>query len=276
MILNKIQILVFFLLLGLGAFAQKTSQNIYDFEHSKEYAGYLMNSRQYDFAAEEYERLVFMKPEDSAFKILLLTALRKNESYEKGISKWNYFQSENTGFDESLNAELIKILLLADSLEQAIFFTKKEEFLDPVFAGKAEVYAAALQLKTPLFEKVEQLSEAEKFNAFFTKVENRKSKSPGVATALSVIVPGAGKAYAGQWKDGMISLIFVGLNAWQAQRRFSKDGIKNPWAWFHAGVGTGFYIGNIYGSHKAARRYNQKQKSILKHEAQTLVFPFLD
>lgn len=257
-------------------FAQNDAENIYDFEHSLKYADYLTNSNQFVLAAEEYERLVFMKPEDSGLRISLLKTLRKAEKYGEGIKKWNYFQSEKSVYDKELNAEFIKMLLLADSLSLAEKKIAEKDFLESNFKKSALIYSAVLQLKSATDEDLSSIAEAEKFQFFFKKIENQKSRNPWLASAFSTIIPGSGKAYAGQWKDGFISLIFVGVNAWQTQRKFSNEGIESFWGWFHASVGTGFYIGNIYGSHKAARRFNQKQKLNLKHEAKALVFPLLD
>ena len=89
-------------------FAQNDTENIYDFAHSLKYADYLINSNQFDLAAEEYERLVFMKQEDAGLKISLLKTLRKAERYNEGIKKWNYFQAEKSFYDKELKCRIYK------------------------------------------------------------------------------------------------------------------------------------------------------------------------
>ena len=106
--------------------------------------------------------------------------------------------------------------------------------------------------------------------------ERSKKKNPWVAAALSVPVPGLGKVYVGEWKDGLISLLFVGVNTWQAYRRFDREGTDTFWGWVHGGFALGFYTGNIYGAHKAARRHNKQAAKQLQHETQALLFPLLD
>ena len=82
--------------------------------------------------------------------------------------------------------------------------------------------------------------------------------------------------YAGEWKDGVISLLLVGVNAWSAYRRFDREGLDTFWGWVQGGFAIGFYAGSIYGSHKAARRHNQQQFNRLKHDSEAIVFPVLD
>ena len=125
----------------------------------------------------------------------------------------------------------------------------------------------------PATEKIPRRTELEKL---IKRGERSKKKNPWVATALSVPVPGLGKVYAGEWKDGLISLLFVGINTWQAYRRFDQEGIDTFWGWVHGGFALGFYTGNLYGSHKAARRQNQKKFNRLQHDTEALVFPVLD
>ena len=101
-------------------------------------------------------------------------------------------------------------------------------------------------------------------------------KSPLLAASLSAVIPGAGKAYTKDWADGVVSLVFVGLNTWQAWRRFDREGANTVWGYVHGGFALGFYVGNIYGSHKAARMFNNRQKLRLRHETEHLIYPVLD
>ena len=78
------------------------------------------------------------------------------------------------------------------------------------------------------------------------------------------------------WNWLRISLEKIRVNTWQAYRRFDKEGADTFWGWIHGGFALGFYTGNLYGSHKAARRQNQKKFNRLQHDTEALVFPVLD
>lgn len=81
-------------------------------------------------------------------------------------------------------------------------------------------------------------------------------KNPYWAGIMSAVVPGSGKMYAGRFKDGLFSLILVGLTGVVAYEGFHHDGLKSWEGWLFGSLSTGFYAGNIYGSVLAARQTN--------------------
>ncbi|HKK42149.1 MAG TPA: hypothetical protein VJ963_07055, partial [Bacteroidales bacterium] len=102
--------------------------------------------------------------------------------------------------------------------------------------------------------------------------ENIRFKSPFVAGAFSAIVPGTGKFYTKNWADGVFSMIFVAGSAWQAYRGFKKHGSASAYGWTFASVSASFYLGNIYGSVKAAKRYNKNRRDEINNQ----VFVFVN
>lgn len=85
-------------------------------------------------------------------------------------------------------------------------------------------------------------------------------KSPRTAALLSV-VPGLGYAYAGHKQTALSAFVVNSLLTYATYSSFQS---RN----YGMGVLTGvfnlsFYIGNIYGSVKSAKRYNQSQKKSL-------------
>ncbi|NPA80719.1 MAG: hypothetical protein GXO29_06700 [Thermotogae bacterium] len=81
-------------------------------------------------------------------------------------------------------------------------------------------------------------------------------KSPAVAAALSALIPGLGKAYAGRWKDGLYSFAInssLALGLYLAARDDSK-----PRMAVYGLAFAYFYLGNIYGSYVAVRKMNER------------------
>jgi len=78
-------------------------------------------------------------------------------------------------------------------------------------------------------------------------------KSPWLAGGLSALVPGAGKACAGRFSDGLYSLALVGSASWFAYRDFEDDGASSVKGGLFGSVGAVLYAGNIYGSVVAVR-----------------------
>jgi TM2 domain-containing membrane protein YozV len=90
-----------------------------------------------------------------------------------------------------------------------------------------------------------------------SKIVNAKEKKPLVAGFLGVI-PGAGYIYSGHTTTGISSLVLNGLLGYATYTSFKSEN-------YGVGILTGmfstaFYIGNISGGYKAAKRYNETQK----------------
>lgn len=84
-----------------------------------------------------------------------------------------------------------------------------------------------------------------------------KNKSATLAGALSII-PGLGYAYTGHKQTALTAFLVNGLISYATYNNFKNQN-------YGMGALTGvfnlsFYIGNIYGASKSAKRYNHKQK----------------
>jgi hypothetical protein len=258
-------------------------QDIFDYANSRAYARYLLQSQQFDLAAEEYERLVFFRPDSDTLRAELLRAYRRGSSPQRGLEQWAKWQLKPMPKTKLLYGEYAKLLLRGGYPAQARTLLAEPGLFDSIQIRRTALFSYMLEQKWPEARRsLQAIPDSDKLprkpdlEMVIKQGEKSKKKSPWVATALSVPVPGLGKAYAGEWKDGIISLVFVGVNTWQAYRRFDSEGLDTFWGWIHGGFALGFYTGNLYGAHKAARRFNQKQKNRLSHVSEAVVFPLLD
>ncbi|TND08614.1 MAG: hypothetical protein FD123_2118 [Bacteroidetes bacterium] len=80
------------------------------------------------------------------------------------------------------------------------------------------------------------------------RLRSIKKKSPFVAGALSAIVPGLGKVYAGKPRHGLAAFTPVAVLGVQAFEAYRKGGIKDARFIGYASLFSVFYLGNIYGS----------------------------
>lgn len=88
------------------------------------------------------------------------------------------------------------------------------------------------------------------------KINNQKEKSPLLAAALSVI-PGAGYWYTGHKQTAVTSFLVNGLLGFATYSNVKKE---NYGMTALTGVfNLSFYLGNITGSAKSAKRYNEQQ-----------------
>jgi hypothetical protein len=244
------------------------SQDLYNEVHSQKYAEYLYSSNQYTLAAEEYERLVFFDKNNVSFKYNLIKSYRLSGDLNSGIRRiFAFYGSSPDTMPPVLAEEFIKLQLLKDSLAVAGKFLEGKNKLS---TEEKTVFLCYRLLLNGDYNSAGILAKdaASTFYSFPTsvikltqKASALKFKSPFIAGSLSTIIPGTGKFYTKNWADGIFSMIFVAGNAWQAYRGFNEHGIKSGYGWTFATLSASFYVGNVFGSVKAARWYNKNIKN---------------
>ncbi len=73
-------------------------------------------------------------------------------------------------------------------------------------------------------------------------------KFPFIAGALSAVVPGLGKVYAGNNAQALSGFLRVGILGAITVENYMRRGIRDPQTLLFAGLFSAFYIGNIWGS----------------------------
>ena len=256
------------------------SQNLYDLDHSLQFADYLYKTKQYDLASEEYERIVFLSPNKQVYKLKLIKSYRLSKQYDFALKKIEYFFNDSIEkLSSNFAEEYIKLLLITNKNKDAFDFLELNKTINPIKKQNYQLSSLFLQKKWKdaynyiLKNAVVKENKINKnLHSLAVKTQEIKYKKPFVAATFSTIIPGAGKIYTKHWKDAIIAFLFVGVNSWQAYRGFDKRGIESAYGWVFASFATGFYIGNIYGSHKSAKKYNQKLDDEIYNEAAKLAF----
>lgn len=253
-------------------------QDLYNPENSKRYAEYLFSSQQHALAAEEFERLVYFNGENIWFKYYLIKSYRLSGDLNSGIHRvYSFYGNSLDTMPQILALEFVKLQLLTDSVPAAETFINRNVNLS---SEEKDIYKSFSLLLSGEYQSASLLAkESSVINPAFPvsvlnltqKAMEIKRKSPFVAATFSAVIPGTGKFYTGNWADGFFSLLFVAGDAWQAYRGFSEHGVKSVYGWVFAGLSTSFYIGNIFGSVKAARRYNNNKKNAIDYQ----VFEFI-
>lgn len=121
--------------------------------------------------------------------------------------------------------------------------------------------------ETEVEEKLKTITEREyqdikaKLNKLNQEMKEQHYKSPYLAGGLAIF-PGLGYAYAGALQTS-ISAFITNLLIWGSVFELGKNELYFSSAAL-AAVGTGFYLGNIYGSvNLAAQSNNNKRKNII-------------
>jgi tetratricopeptide (TPR) repeat protein len=237
-------------------------QDIYDFKHSLRYADYLFDSGDYELATKEYERALFQQ--DTLWVRQRLTvAYRRAGQYTKGLQKIEKMYAARP-LSVFFIEEKIKLLLLSrqfttvdsliqnsDSLNlhQQANWRLKSQLLAKNFTAAQQTLTQSDSTQLPQYRSLRSLLEQQQV---------RPQKSPLLAATMSAIIPGAGKFYTRDWKDGLIGFVFIGSMMFQSYRGFAKKGVESVPGWLYGTVGLGFHLGNIYGSVKSAKQFNNK------------------
>jgi tetratricopeptide (TPR) repeat protein len=257
------KLLVLLFLLACASSLQ--GQNLFDEQNTLKYARYLYQRGNYELAIPEFERLVYFNPSRESYKLHLLNTYFQTQEYDQiktSIDRWFTPQ-----VDPPFSLFYLKALLRQENYEEAQgILSPESRFLFPEenrsayqlvsygLSGQWEQSAricreSALPNPTASFEEYCRIvSTAAQF----------KEKNPYVAAGLSTLVPGLGKVYTRDYADAAVNILFIGLTAFQAYRGFTDDSIRDLQGWIYGGVALSFYLGNIYGSWRAADQYNYR------------------
>ena len=273
---RQLSLLILIVLLPLIRF-HAAGQNIYDPAHTREFAAYLMQSRQYQLASAEWERVLFFSPADSVARLNLVKAFRLSDQPQEGLRRISLWFPQGP-LPLQLSREALQLTLALGDFKSfnplldrsnGLTETEKSEMRLGAWLMEGSWISEPAKKRQPGFPV---LTSDKVLLDLYAKTSAIHRKSPAGAVLLSCIVPGLGKAYAGDWKDGIISLLFVATNAWQSYRGFSKNGISSVSGWIFGTLAAGFYTANLFGSWKSARDYNSIQTDRIRHEAEDILF----
>jgi len=210
-------------------------------------------------AAMELERYLYytQNPSDSVlFKVGLCHQLR--ERYDFAVKSFRMLAADSASqlyHPARLALRYNLMQLNAWSQLRALGFHDDQEFY---FYYLATVHLDDSNIAAPFFEKVDNDSLRQRYLSLERERARLKEKSPLVAGALSVILPGAGKWYLQRQGDALFALGMTSLAAFVSYKAFLRD--LNITGVITSGITLSFYLGSIYGSYIGTTLFNQEQK----------------
>lgn len=242
-------------------------------EQSREYATYLFKNREYDLAFKELDRIVTTQRQDTASMRMFLLSSKRSHQYEAGIRRFEQL-NETSLINSAINTHYYQLLLLNRKLEDLSRHLQNETTSNTTL--KLEMSVSLIQRdwdKTTTLLTTYNAADKVEFQHLLTEAQKMKLKKPWLAGTMSTFIPGSGKIYTGYWKDALFSMLFISTTSYQAYRGFNKKGTSSVYPWVYAGISTGFYLGNIYGSHKSAHTRNHQIKRYVDEKVDALYFP---
>lgn len=269
--IGRIRILIFLLIFSNGiAFSQTVNnlnivENLFDFEHSFEFAQYLESQKAYQMALDEFKRCDEMNPGKVEVREAILRLCAKNEQPELGLKLYESWDYHPYLVPANLRNQYIGLSFLSRDFDR--FERKLKDGL-----GLKEPEKSRIELHLALYKQDWDFAYS-KFEAFEIQhvMESRETFGPvldAISTiryhnptqgALLSIVPGLGQAYSKQWGASLGSIALVGVSAFGAQQFLTKKGTGNVFGWACLTTCAFTYSANILGGYKAAKRYNKKQ-----------------
>ncbi len=234
------------------------------------FANFLFSSHHYDFAAEEYQRLLYYDSDNLEYLDKLITCYQHTDV--------DYFKTTHKQFllnnNKQLIASYMDMLISTQNVSyiEEVISTKKKLFTEKEISSYQFKLAVAKRDWSQALKIYPKVSTApENYKAVLSSIGNRRSKKPIKAALMSAIVPGTGRFYAQDYKDGIISILFIGSAAFQSYRRFDQRGSGSVAGWIFGGIALGFYVSNIYGSYQSAKYYNKKLDDKLYQYAMPII-----
>ncbi len=232
-----------------------------------------MQSHEYQLAAAEWDRVLFLNPFDTMARLNLLKSFRLSDKPVEGWKKLNLWYP-SAPLTKAFSLEAAQLALTIGDF--AAFGSVMDRSADLSGAEKStwKLGAWLMQgdwINQPVKSRNPSFTVASmnpQLLDIYSKTKDIHRKSPAAAVALSCLVPGMGKIYSHDWKDGLMSLLFVATSAFQSYRGFSKYGISSVTGWIFGGLATGFYTANLFGSWKSATLYNVNQTDRIRHETE--------
>lgn len=257
----------------------KAQEDLLNYQNSIKYASHLFDNGLYDLSAIEYERIVFLQPNDTLAKLRLVQSYRLMNDLKKAKLRLDsFFPCCSDYCNKDFSIENFKILFQGKRYDECNQFLRSNHTLELSTCTEFKTATLLMQYK---WEEAKETSNNYlltnpadvRLNKLYHLSETGatiKYKNPYAAAAFSGIIPGSGKFYAGQWKDGLYAFLAVTAFSYLTYRSFDKNGL-NPYGFIFGSVSFAFYTANIFGSYKSAVRYNRRRNEDTVRDVDKLI-----
>ncbi len=251
------------------------SDTVFQENQSLEFVKYLMNKQYFQQALLEISRLIYAKKNRKQIEIYVnyLICLRALEMQEKGIFEYETCFPLGAKKNSEILMQMGHLYLDLENYKKAEkyyqlalintddFESKNKLHLQNAYAQiKMQKFDVAFKTYTQIPNHSSYFAKAQSNIASLTRLQAMPRKSPKLAGVLSII-PGLGYFYSSH-KQTAISAFFV--NSLLMYATYSCIQKENYGMAALTGVFSfSFYIGNISGATRSAKRYNKAQQKKL-------------
>lgn len=246
-----------------------------DADKQFQYAEQLYSQKKFMLAIVEYERFVYLFPDDARVpesRYHIGMAYYSERQYSNAIRSFTELtEREAVGSDFHARAFFMtaesqlhmgRRLSALATLHNLVTLSNNTDVRDEAYYRIAWVFleTAEWEKAQSYFHKISPRNQVKYHSADLIRdledAEDIHHKSPGVAGVLAVL-PGGGYLYCNRPRDALISFLLTGGLGFAAYEAFDND--MYALGGVISFVGIGFYSGSIYGSISSAHKYNRDQ-----------------
>ena len=262
------------ILLVIGYPHHLKAQDIFDLSSSIKYVHHLIESNEYLKAQTELKRVEAEFGKSDTITYLLMLSLEK--AGKPSLLKLEIEQYLKQDYDFQQTNEYAMLVSFGHDwpdLVHGLYQRKASLIADSNWiAFYYDIYQQdTSSAKNRMMHLDTQYLTCASPELLLQRCRNLVLKRPGVAAGLSAIIPGLGKVYAKQPKNGLVTFFTVGALGFQAASGLALKGVTSIYGWIYVGAASVFYLGNIYGGYYAAKRYNQHHIQLIRNEVKTAV-----
>lgn len=251
------------------SFGQTSSENYFSPDNRLKFGNILFSEKDYLRALNEFKEYLKTNENDTVrfkFAECFYKIGRLEEAAEnfKGLFFGSSFQQE-------ARLNFYKSIFYQNDFDRFRFNLTNENYF-PVEYEKELIRLKYISMfmdnsvlpDTNIFYNAFSDSNKNDIRKFYLAKRFPKYKNPTTAAILSLIIPGAGKIYAGEIGDGITVFLATGLLTYLSATNFNHN--HDFRGWLFAGLAAFTYAGNIYGSAASAHIYNAGVKFNFENE----------
>jgi len=262
---------------GIPAQAQSPSHPMeFPPEQVLEFAHYLFSEQEYFRAIGEYQRFLFLYPDNPQAQNAALRIVQcyfRGKHWHQALEAVNAFLRDYPQSSLQWEARFLKARILGElgrgeEARKEYGAIIEDQPGRPLVAEAWYLIGLSYAKEGRWLEADQALSQVGSEDLFYARAKKvqqivaeeseAKRKDPSLAGFLAALLPGAGHLYCDRPRDAAIAFVFTGAFAWATYEAFNQD---------HEGVGVGlalvtaaFYGGNIYSAVNVAHKYNDREE----------------
>ncbi len=257
-----------------GSLYSQTLEQTYNFAQKN------MNEGNYELAIQSFTRVLFFNPSYNASQVNLNLAecYKKTGNLKKALKAYDiaYLLSKSDSVKNDIifkktglyilyanyNFAIIELYNLPDSLSN--YFARKKNFYSGIIYFQTEDFDRSYKYFSALHDSTNTLY-INRLTEIFDETQKLKRYNPKVTKIMSLVIPGTGQLYVGDYKNALNSFILTAglftLFGYVAHEYSLLDAYFTVFPWYQR-----YYVGGYKSTGKITLQKRQQRKNEIYHK----------